>query len=77
MADSLSRNEILTSNEFRSILGKKPIDTPEADELRNKNLYQDESGKVDSEEPEDEEENYSDIPVSQLSGIREKQETGE
>lgn len=38
LADKLTRNEILTSNEFRSILGYRPSSDPRADELRNKNL---------------------------------------
>lgn len=38
LADKLTRNEIMTSNEFRQILGYKPSDDPGADELRNKNL---------------------------------------
>lgn len=38
MADRFTRNEILSSNEFRSIIGMKPSDDPAADELRNKNL---------------------------------------
>ncbi len=38
ITDKLTRNEILTSNEVRSILGYKPSDDPGADELRNKNL---------------------------------------
>lgn len=38
MADKLTRNEIATSNEIRQIMGWKPSDDPEADELRNKNL---------------------------------------
>lgn len=38
MADSFTRNEIMTSNEFRQIMGMKPSDDPEADSLRNKNL---------------------------------------
>ena len=37
-ADSLGRNEIVTSNEFRQILGLRPSDDPKADELRNSNL---------------------------------------
>lgn len=37
-ADKLTRNEIMTSNEVRQIIGLKPVDSPEADELRNKNL---------------------------------------
>lgn len=38
IADRFTRNEILSSNEFRSIIGYKPVDDPRADELRNKNL---------------------------------------
>jgi len=37
-ADKFTRNEILSSNEFRSIIGYKPSDDPRAEELRNKNL---------------------------------------
>ena len=38
IADKFTRNEILSSNEVRQIVGLKPSDNPEADELRNKNL---------------------------------------
>jgi len=38
VADKFTRNEILSSNEFRAIIGYKPVDNPEADELRNKNM---------------------------------------
>lgn len=38
MADKLTRNEILTSNEVRQIIGIKPAGDPGADELRNKNI---------------------------------------
>ena len=38
MANSLSRNEILSANEFRSILGFKPNDEPRSDQLINKNM---------------------------------------
>lgn len=38
IADKLTRNAILSSNEFRAILGYKPSDDPVADELSNKNL---------------------------------------
>lgn len=40
MADKLTRNEILTSNEMRQVIGIRPSDDPRADELRNKNLNQ-------------------------------------
>jgi hypothetical protein len=43
IADKFTRNEIMTSNEIRQIVGMKPADDPSADELRNKNLNQ--SGK--------------------------------
>ena len=38
MANSLSRNEILSANEFRSILGYKPNDSERSDQLINKNM---------------------------------------
>lgn len=38
IADKMTRNEIMSSNEFRSIIGYKPDKDPRADELRNKNL---------------------------------------
>lgn len=38
IADNFTRNAILTSNEFRQVIGYKPSDDPEADTLRNKNL---------------------------------------
>lgn len=38
MADKFTRNEIMTSNEIRQIIGMKPSEDPNADELRNKNL---------------------------------------
>lgn len=40
VADKFTRNEILTSNEVRSIIGMKPSADPKANELRNKNLNQ-------------------------------------
>lgn len=38
IADKFTRNEIMSSNEIRQIIGMKPSDDPKADELRNKNL---------------------------------------
>ncbi len=40
IADKMTRNEIMTSNEVRQRIGMKPSDDPKADELRNKNLSQ-------------------------------------
>jgi hypothetical protein len=38
LADKFTRNEILTSNEVRQIVGMLPSQDPSADELRNKNI---------------------------------------
>ncbi len=38
IADKFTRNEILTSNEIRALIGFKPVDDPKADELRNPNI---------------------------------------
>ena len=61
VADTFTRNAILTSNEFRGIMGLKPSDDPVADELSNKNLIQPEEDPYadpyaeppPEEEPED------------------------
>lgn len=38
IADKVTRNEIMTSNEVRQAIGMRPSKDPSADELRNKNL---------------------------------------
>lgn len=40
IADKFTRNEIMTSNEIRQVVGMKPSKDPKADELRNSNLNQ-------------------------------------
>ena len=40
IADKFTRNEILTSNEIRQIIGMKPSDDPKADQLVNSNISQ-------------------------------------
>lgn len=80
-ADSLGRNEIVSSNEFREILGFKPSDDPKADELRNSNLNHPEdenpenSPSIDNppaKEPEPTDggqtQGLGDMPVSALMG---------
>lgn len=49
IADRFTRNEILSSNEVRGIIGYKPSSEPQADTLRNKNM-------PISEQPQNEEE---------------------
>lgn len=44
LADKFTRNEILSSNEFRQIVGVKPSSDPKADQLRNSNMPESELG---------------------------------
>lgn len=45
IADKFTRNEILTSNEVRQIIGFKPSKDPKADKLVNSNISQPDSGE--------------------------------
>ena len=47
MSDKFTRNEIMSTNEVRAVLGMKPAKDPRADELRNKNINQ----EADAPEP--------------------------
>lgn len=54
IADKFTRNEIMSSNEIRQIVGMRPSSDPAADELRNKNLSQSKEAlrqKSDNTEP--------------------------
>lgn len=46
IGDKFTRNEIMTSNELRQIMGYKPSNDPKADELRNSNLNQPDNSVV-------------------------------
>lgn len=52
IADKFTRNEILSSNEIRSVVGYRPSDDARADELRNKNLNSSEDQMLDPEADE-------------------------
>ena len=81
IADKFTRNEILTSNEIRQIIGFKPSSDPKADELRNSNIAQPDAGEgenpsqesvVEESTPEAESsypqyDNFGDMPMSELS----------
>lgn len=47
LADKFTRNEIVSSNEFRGFIGMKPSSDPKADQLRNSNMPQSELGISD------------------------------
>lgn len=63
IADKFTRNEILTSNEIRQIVGMKPSDDPKADQLINSNISQP-SEETTPEEASDN--SIGDIPISEL-----------
>lgn len=48
IADKFTRNEIMTSNEIRQIIGMMPSDDPKADELVNSNIAQPKEDAVSS-----------------------------
>lgn len=48
-ADKMTRNEILSSNEVRQMIGMLPSSSPDADELRNKNLNKNSEEEVPTE----------------------------
>ena len=54
IADKLTRNEILSSNEFRAILGYKPSKDPKADQLINSNINQSNNEQAESEKVSEE-----------------------
>lgn len=76
IADKFTRNEILTSNEIRQIIGFKPSEDPKADQLVNSNIAQPNDGadpvvnKVDESTEQSTESspksNIWDIPISEL-----------
>ncbi|MGM9968895.1 MAG: phage portal protein [Anaeroplasma sp.] len=50
IADTFTRNEILSSNEIRQLIGIKPSSDPKADQLRNSNINQTEENNVQAQE---------------------------
>lgn len=72
IADKFTRNEILSSNEIRQIIGMKPSDDPKADQLVNSNIAQPADGTSEipvEEEMDDmttEEPPFGETPISSL-----------
>ena len=63
IADKFTRNEILSPNEVRGIVGFKPSADPKADELRNRNINQSVKGEMADAE------SYG-LPVSSIEAGR-------
>jgi hypothetical protein len=53
IADKFTRNEILTANDIRPIIGFKPHNDPKANELRNSNMPQPDQGSTGGSEEQD------------------------
>lgn len=71
IADKMTRNEIMTSNEVRQAIGMKPSDDPEADELRNKNLNKsNEEMKSVPQQIENEEEAVNELEQLNQNGAK-------
>jgi hypothetical protein len=51
IADKLTRNEVVTSNEMRAIIGLKPSKNPKADQLINSNMPQPQPLQDQPEQP--------------------------
>lgn len=60
IADKFTRNEIMTSNEIRQIVGMKPSDDPKADQLINSNLNHPEETVEETDQIIEEGENLND-----------------
>lgn len=61
IADKFTRNEIMTSNEFRQVIGMKPSDDPKADQLVNANISQpkEEYEEQETRDMQEQEERYN------------------
>lgn len=59
MADKFTRNEIMTPNEFRQVIGMKPSKDPKSDQLANRNIASaDEGMPIQGEETYADEQGY-------------------
>lgn len=66
IADTFTRNEIMTSNEFRQIVGRTPSEDPKADQLVNSNISQPNGSQTAETPPNDGDKSLSDTPISEL-----------
>ena len=55
IADKFTRNEIMSPNEVRQVIGMKPSKDPASDELRNRNLSEAKTDMENKNQPEQEE----------------------
>lgn len=71
IADKFTRNEILTSNEVRQIVGMKPSEDPKADQLINSNIAQaKENASGETDTPPEETDTGGSIMDKPISAVR-------
>ena len=69
MADTFSRNEILSANEIRGIIGFKPNSDPKAEELRNANMPSPEGTSGGEMSPSGDTSEYDRLLEEALAGL--------
>lgn len=71
IADKFTRNEIMSSNEIRQVIGMKPSDDPKADQLVNSNISQPTDGSMPTDDgsmpTDDGSPTIGDTPLSEIS----------
>ena len=76
MANAFSRNEILSSNEVRAILGFKPNDDPRSDQLINKNMPINQVDPDYAQNPNDDTEDV-DADLDELQRMLDEEDIGD
>lgn len=78
IADKFTRNEILSSNEIRQVIGRKPSSDPKADQLINSNLNQPPAlAEPGMEQPMEEPMYEEDLPMEEPAGAPEEEPSAE
>jgi hypothetical protein len=72
VADKFTRNEIMSSNEIRQLIGMKPSSDPNADALRNKNMPIPSNGQSANEAIDDQQSSVDNENSDSNSNVEEK-----
>ncbi len=73
IADKMTRNAILSSNEIRATMGYKPSSDPSAEQLYNPNMPMEDQPQGFEEESEEQYKNVGQTPISSLNGSSEEE----
>ena len=75
IADKFTRNEILTKNEIRQIIGMKPSDDPKADMLLNSNISQSDETIAEIQERRNQQTPLTDSGQQNVKGDKANEQT--